>query len=302
MRPSHLLLLASLTLSPLAASAQSGASFRFHHADGPVRAEAIHAFARNPSGWERTKLATDAFLGAPYVVSPLGEGAGLDADPRVRWDGVDCLTFVETALAVGNAEGEEAAQIALDDIRYAAGTRPSYESRLHLMIAQWIPDQIRKGYLEDVTTQFGPAVPASIGYDEKRWSTRRGPLRAVPWSDKLAGTFSIPMIPIADAQQIAGTLPEGLVINVVREARADRLNRVTHTGFVVVRDGKRYVRHARLGRAVVDEPIERFLGRHAQMRKWVVSGIQLLAVRDNGARVRALVERERGTVTADAAQ
>ena len=74
---------------------------------------------------------------------------------------------------------------------------------------------------------------------------------------------------------IAGTLPEGLVINVVREARGDRLNRVTHTGFVVVRDGKRYVRHARLGRAVVDEPIERFLGRHAQMRKWVVSGDDL---------------------------
>ena len=42
---------------------------------------------------------------------------------------------------------------------------------------------------------------------------------------------------------------------------------------------------------VVDEAIERFLGRHAQMRKWKVEGIHLLAVRDNSARVQALLQR-----------
>ena len=285
MRP---LLILALVLLPLAARAEP--AFRFRDADATRRAEAVHALALRPAGWERTRVATDAFLGTPYVVSPLGEGAGIDGDPRVRWDGVDCLTFVETALALGNAADVEAALLALDDIRYAAGTGPSYESRLHLMIAQWIPDQIRKGYLEDVTSRFGSAVSAEIAYDEARWKQRRGSLRAVPWMEALAGTHALPMIPIAQARAIAGTLPEGLVINVVREARADRLNRVTHTGFVVVRDGKRYVRHASLGRReVVDEPIERFLGRHAQMRKWVVSGINLLAVRDNTARVQAVV-------------
>lgn len=285
MRPS---LVFAILILPLAAGAEP--AFRFRDASAERRAEAVQAFARQPAGWERVRLATEGFLGTRYVVSPLGEGEGVDGDPRVRWDGVDCLTFVETALALGNADGVGAAQVALDDIRYAFGTAPSFESRLHLMIAQWIPAQIRRGYLEDVTTEFAPTIAAEVHYDEARWKTRRGALRAVPWDAKLAGTHAIRMIPIEQAQAIAATLPEGLVINVVREPRADRLNRVTHTGFVVVHDGKRYVRHASFNRGeVLDEPIERFLARHAQMRRWVVSGINLLAVRDNSARVRALV-------------
>ena len=196
---------------------------------------------------------------------------------------------METALAIGNAEGADAARAALDDIRYFDGREPSYANRLHLMIAQWIPDQIANGYLEDVTGLFGETVLAEIRYDEKRWRDRRGSLRQLPWQKELEGSFSIPMIPLAQAMKLAAELPDGLVLNVVRAARADRLNRVTHTGFVVVRDGKRYVRHASWGRReVVDEPIERFLGRHAAMRKWTVDGIHLMAVKDNSARVRAL--------------
>ncbi|WP_373046104.1 N-acetylmuramoyl-L-alanine amidase-like domain-containing protein [Vulgatibacter sp.] len=288
MRPLLVLLLALL---PLAATAE-GAAFRFRSADAGGRGEAVRALAATGAGWARTRAASEAFLGTPYVVSPLGEGTGPDPDPLLRWDGVDCLTFVETALAVGNADDIAAAAAALDDIRYRAGRAPAFEHRLHLMIAQWIPDQIAKGYLEDVTAALPGATEVAIAYDEGIWRGRGRALRALPWQEELRGTFRLPMIPLAQAQAIAQRLPEGLVLNVVRKARPDRINRVTHTGFVIVKEGKRFVRHASYGRReVVDEPIERFLGRHARMRKWEVEGINLLAVRDNAAHVRALVER-----------
>ena len=43
------------------------------------------------------------FLGTTYAISPLGEGSGIDTDPRLRWDKVDCLTFVETSMALALA-------------------------------------------------------------------------------------------------------------------------------------------------------------------------------------------------------
>jgi len=100
-----------------------------------------------PAGWERVRAASEGFLGAPYRHSPLGEGAGVDPDPRLRWDAVDCITLIETAMAVGEARSLAEVRPILDDIRYADGTSPSFENRLHLMEAQWIPDLIRKGYL-----------------------------------------------------------------------------------------------------------------------------------------------------------
>lgn len=290
----RLLIFTLLALAPLAAGADALApSFRFRQADADGRVQAVQTLARRPAGWERTFAASEAFLGTPYVFSPLGEGEGHDPDPRVRWDGVDCLTFVETSLALGNATRADAAMAALDDIRYRDGAAPSFETRLHLMIAQWIPDQIRKGYLEEVTALFGEPQQVRIAYDEKVWAGRPRGLKALSWQPQLEGVFTLPMLPLAQAQAIAHELPEGLVINVVRKARPDRLNLVTHTGLVVVRDGKRFVRHASTGRkVVVDEPIERFLGRHAQMRRWLVDGINLLAIRDNSARVEALLERQ----------
>lgn len=289
------LLLAALLALPALAPAQTvPATFRFAKAKAGEIAPVVNALATVPAGASRTLAASRGFLGTAYVHSPLGEGAGPDRDPRIRWDGVDCLTLVETSLALGNASNLEEARLLLDDIRYADGTAPRFENRLHLMEAQWIPDQIRKGYLEEVTARYGgdATVEASISYDEARWKSRPGSLSHVPWSESLRGRHSVPMIPIADAIRIAPTLPAGLVIDVVRMPRTDRINRITHTGLIVEIGGAKYVRHAAFNRGeVIDEPIERFLRRHAGMRRWRVAGIHLLAIRDNHARVAQLAAR-----------
>jgi hypothetical protein len=45
------------------------------------------------------------FLGTPYQLSPLGEGAGVDPDPLIRFDLVDCLTLVEETMAMAMSSG-----------------------------------------------------------------------------------------------------------------------------------------------------------------------------------------------------
>lgn len=85
------------------------------------------------------------YLGAKYVNDPLGEGAGYDADPLIRTDAFDCLTFVETVLACGDVER-------LNKIRYAGGDI-SFENRNHFFTADWLRNN--SGLVENVSGDFG---------------------------------------------------------------------------------------------------------------------------------------------------
>jgi len=246
----------------------------------------------------RIEKASAGFVGAPYRRSPLGEGEGIDPDPRYREDVFDCLTLVETAIARLHRSRAEEARRVLDDIRYASGREIRFENRLHLMEAQWIPEMIRKGYVEEVTPQVGgdAVVWIEIPLDAGRWR-RRNVLPRLPWNPAWEGVHRLPVIPIEAALRLADSIPAGLVVDVVREGREGDVTRISHTGLVVEREGRRFVRHAALGeRRVVDEPLEAFLVRHARMRRRPVTGIHLLAIRDNEARVAALFERGEGAL------
>lgn len=256
-----------------------------------VRAAAL---AKLPLGWVRVREASAAFLGTPYRLSPLGEGRGIDSDPRLRLDAVDCLTFVETSLALAEARSLDEVLPILDDIRYAENSAPDFQRRLHLMEAQWIPALIRKGYAEEATRRYGGdrVIELEIAYDEASWKKRRH-LAALSWDPALEGLHRVPTIPLEAAVELAPSLPEGLIVNVVREQRPGEITLITHTGFLVIRDGVRYVRHAALGeRRVIDEPLDSFLRRHARMRQRRVVGIHLLSVRSNAERVQRLFPAE----------
>jgi hypothetical protein len=283
-------------VAPAVATGAAGA-FRFAAAGPAEREAAVLAFARIPSGWPRVREATAAFLGTHYVHSPLGEGEGgdFDRDPRVRYDAVDCVTFVETALALGNAATAADAERLLDEIRYKDAAPAVFANRLHFFEAQWIPEQIRRGYLVDVTRSFaGTATEtASIAFTPESWAARTGFREVdVPWDAAPHGTFALPIVPLALAQERAEQLPDGVLLDVVRETKPGIPTIVSHVGFVVVKDGRRFLRHAALGpQAVIDEPIASFLERHAKMQEWKVRGINLLAIRDNSAHAREVLAR-----------
>ena len=85
-----------------------------------------------PAIGERVERLSALFVGVPYGDYPLGEGSGVEPQPRWRVDKVDCQTFVETVLAMANAKSLDRARAVLDDIRYAGDPpKVSFSTRNH---------------------------------------------------------------------------------------------------------------------------------------------------------------------------
>jgi hypothetical protein len=106
------------------------------------------------------------FLGTSYVPGTLD----VPGPERVvvNFQGLDCVTFVENALALARFARTGGAQWILDrpaaetryeelltEIRYRAGRLDGYASRLHYF-SEWIADNARRGLLVDV----GPELDA----------------------------------------------------------------------------------------------------------------------------------------------
>lgn len=76
------------------------------------------------------------FLDYPYIDSPLGEG---DVKPKFRTDGFDCMTYVETCLALSLSDSADDILPNLDLIRYRDGIA-DYEHRNHFVSIDWVPN------------------------------------------------------------------------------------------------------------------------------------------------------------------
>ena len=230
---------------------------------------------------ERLLRMSERFINTPYVLSPLGEGQGVDPDPAFRLDAVDCLTFVEQSVALGLARGEADVAPLLENLRYAS--TPSYEDRNHLMEAQWLPNNIRKGFLVDVTRRYAgeDAVPVTKTLTPLTWQSRSSLALALPKERRPVGTYSLNMLPLERVLAHARSIPAGTILVVLREDLPLKATRVTHLGFVVQRKKRTYLRHASRGgyNRVVDEDLETFLARNARYAKWKVTGVSLFEVR-----------------------
>ena len=67
-----------------------------------VRQAVASIHSRFGSHGQRLDAISRLFVGAPYQLSPLGEGASgrIDRVPLVRFDRFDCVTFVEEVMAL----------------------------------------------------------------------------------------------------------------------------------------------------------------------------------------------------------
>jgi hypothetical protein len=249
-----------------------------------VEAELAARHAETASVGARVDAVTRGLVGAPYLLSALGEGAGPDPDPRFRLDAFDCTTFVETALALTQTPELTEAAAALDLIRYRGA--PDFARRRHLMTSQWIPGLVAEGWVEDITAEVGgdEARVLQFALTEARWA-RRHIARALVLPDEEVpkGAFPLPYLPLQDALRLEARIPQGAVLNVVRADWPAAPDAVTHQGIVVLHPGdtRRYVRHASpVSRRVIDEPLAQMLGRYLKRpRKWAVIGVNLLAIR-----------------------
>ena len=243
------------------------------------RADAMVSLQKLPTLRERVLSATEGFLGTPYVTSPLGEGSGRDADPLVRWDAVDCVTMVEQAIALSTATPPTLVE-ALTRLRYDGP--PSWETRLHVMESQWLPVNVARGLLVDVTAQLGGKQVRRVKkvLTAETWKGKSGAGLALPPEKQTLGTWEFDLIPADKATEVLKSAPAGLLVVVFRADRPQSVTRVTHVGVLVQTPKGPHMRHAsRSFKRVVDEPLSKYLGRNLDFAEWTIEGLALFEPR-----------------------
>lgn len=244
---------------------------------------------------ERLELASRSFLGLPYLNDAAGEGLGVDPDPPSRYDAFDCLTFVEEVLGLTLAGDPLYAPAVRDALRYAGA--PAYDHRRHFMEAQWIPDAIRNGLLEDITARVGHARDLRKDVTPEVWKRwRRRGLFTLPDSVLPLGEWALSYLDLAEAVEAVPRIPAGALVITLREERAWSPVVVTHISMVVpapegsAPDAELRMRHAtRMGRQTVrDDRLGWYAAHLRDYVNWPALGITVLLPREQGPRISAL--------------
>jgi hypothetical protein len=249
----------------------------------PGFAEQLRAVHRDhPSHGARLAAVSRLLVGAPFARSPLGEGPGRHPDPDPTFDvrRFDCVTFVEQVMALSWHPDLTQASATLQRVRYTDGA-VRYGARKHIMMAQWIPQNVAAGFVTDVTAAVGGKATAKalLTVRSRDFDGGLGKRLELPAPDRPVGTYSLPMIAAADLLRRVDRVAHGTVITTIRAARAGVPYRASHVGLVIVAAGERRIRHAdRRAGAIVDEPLERFLSRSRRLRRPPVAGFHLLTV------------------------
>lgn len=141
--------------------------------------EAIDKLLRQLSGvtgYQRLHQASQSFLGQPYLGGACGEGdlGAFDQSPLYRTDCFDCVTYVNTVLALMQASCLAEFKRAMLALNYYQ-SKPCYLSRFHFMSADWMVENAIQGVIEDitytVTDKTGNALQreASTVIDKPNW-------------------------------------------------------------------------------------------------------------------------------------
>jgi hypothetical protein len=194
-----------------------------------------------PSAGRRIDLLSRHFLGHSYKPNPLIGSADTSEVFTASLDGFDCVTYIETVLALARASNVDDFKEWLRKIRYEQG-RIQWERRNHYMTV-WIRNNVREGIIKPISM---PAVPLL---------TRERVLNAVPGLG--AQRTRIKCVPKRAASRLAAYLRSGDLIFFVSTRR--NLD-VFHAG-IIVRDGKSMLmRHASRSQGlVVEQELTEFL-------------------------------------------
>ena len=98
----------------------------------------------------RLEQLSAALLGRPYVVGPLIGSADEPAQLVTRLDAFDCVTYVETVLALGRCRAAADFEPQLMALRYAGG-RIDWRARNHYM-SWWLERNAAAGFVEPLLT------------------------------------------------------------------------------------------------------------------------------------------------------
>lgn len=182
-------------------------------------------------------------LGKPYVTNPLIGAADAPEVFTVSMEGFDCVTFVETVLALALSREPAEFPEFMQRIRYERSI-VDWKHRNHYMTG-WIQSNVRAGIVEDLTDQMGPVhrrrcLSALQGLPEK--------------------TVDVRCVPKVRFVRHLGEARDG---DLIFFASTKRNLDVYHCGVLMLDDDTMMLRHASRKRgAVVEEPLEGFLRRN----------------------------------------
>jgi hypothetical protein len=226
---------------------------------------------------ERTAAVGQALAGTRYKSYTLEIDSRIEA-PSVNFNGLDCWTFFETALAFARMLNEPEENwtpemllhyIEMDRYRGGACTG-EYLSRLHYL-EDWLYDNDRRGLVEDMTARLGgKSVPHSaremtIGWRHYRYLVANksllGPLARMEQNVSSRPLYQIPKDRVA---KIEPKLQTGDVIGII--SRDGRLYSTSHVGLALrTSDGVLHFMHAsapgNYGKVVVDSRLSVYLQR-----------------------------------------
>lgn len=193
---------------------------------------------------ERVEAVSRRFLGCPYEANGLVGSATTPEVFTAALDRFDCVTYVETVLALARAESEEEFHRHLREMRYEDGV-VEWRRRNHYMTS-WLKRSTRAGRMRPVAA-------------ERLAVRKERVLDAVPGLPPVPARFWC--VPKSAWKRFAPRLATGdLILFVSTKPKLD----VFHCGLVVRKpDGVLTMRHAslRLG-GVFEEDLEAFLSEH----------------------------------------
>jgi hypothetical protein len=181
------------------------------------------------------------FLGQPYQTAPLIGSAGTPEIFTVSLDAFDCVTYVETILALSLAPRAAAFAELLRRIRYKDGSI-AWERRNHYMTG-WIRNNVRAGFVRRISQPHLASV------------VKNRTLDAVPGLPPVHARFAC--VPRRAIGKLAPRLQTG---DLIFFASTRKHLDVFHCG-IIVRAGRQIVlRHAARSRGgVVEQPLNDFL-------------------------------------------
>ena len=210
----------------------------------------------------RLNFFSKAMINTPYLLGPMGESYldSVESKPLIYMDSVDCVTYIEHALALALAANEESVFSQLQQIRYFNG-KIDYLHRKHYFVEDWLGENVftKIRFMEGDTSIIRTLPKKDFFASKKIKYTSENPqteIRYLPYDAA-----------IRFAQKPSDTTGIWGVAFVGTSAKID----ATHTGFLVLeKDKKPVLRHAsQLKKKVVDQDF----GEYLRSRKGKLPGV-----------------------------